>query len=120
MILKVHYIKIWLRTIGIVLTCIAIAFVVVPKPDWFYLINLLVLLTIQVILFVRSQNIITRELEQLFDTLNCSDTTTNFKGKKKNPQFHKLYERFDNIMERMQELKLDGIQKNEYLSTNFS
>ncbi len=119
MILKRFYINILLRIFGILINCFAIAFVLVPQPDWFYFINLLIVLLIQVFLLVRSQNIMNKELDQLFDSLDCSDTTMSFMSKKRDTQFQNIYKRFDVIMERMQDLKIDSLQKNEYLTTLF-
>ncbi|OFX83253.1 MAG: hypothetical protein A2W99_12450 [Bacteroidetes bacterium GWF2_33_16] len=119
MLLKRHYIQIWLRVIGILITCIIIAFVSVSKPDWFYLINLFVILGVQVYLLVRSQNTISRELEQLFDSINCADTTTNFVGKTKNNQFKNFHSKLNRVLEQIKELKVDSLQQNEYLTTLF-
>lgn len=119
MLLKRYYIQTWLRVIGILITCIIIAFVSIPKPDWFYLINLFVLLGVQVYLLVRSQNTISRELEQLFDSINCADTTTNFIGRTKNNQFNSLHKKLNRVHEQIHELKVDSLQKNEYLTTLF-
>ena len=75
MILKKHYINIWIRIISILIACFAIAFVSILHTDWFYIINLSLLLFIQVFLFVRNQNIINRELEYLFDSIKNSETS---------------------------------------------
>lgn len=119
MILKQFYLNTWLRIVFILITCFAIPFVVIPKPDWFFLANLFLILLIQVFLLLRSQNKINRELDHLFDSLESSDTTLSFQNKSNDSQFDGIYKRFDQIMQRMQELKLDSLQKTEYLSILF-
>jgi nitrogen fixation/metabolism regulation signal transduction histidine kinase len=119
MLLKNYYIKIWIRVAGILLNCIAIAYLTLQNPDWLYLINLLVILAIQVYMLVRSQNSINRELEKLFDSLNSSDTTTRFIAKSSNAEFNSIYRKFDMVLEQIQALKVDSLQKSEYLSALF-
>jgi len=119
MILKKHFINIWIRVIAILVNCFAIAFVSIPQPDWFYIINLLTLLAIQVILFVRSQNSLNREIEKLFDSLENSETTLSFFNQSNNPDFQNIFKRFDKLTEQIQKLKMDSFQKNIYLTTLF-
>jgi len=119
MILKKHYIVIWVRIIGILITCLAVAFVSIPSADWFYIINLSILLFIQVFLFVRSQNILNRELEYLFDSIECTETSISFSKRKTNSHLGNIYTRFDNLLKHIQELKVDSLQKNVYLTTLF-
>jgi len=119
MILKKNYIKIWIHIIGILLTCLAIAFVSIPKPDWFYIINLLILLFIQVFLFVRSQNILNRDLAYLFDSIESTETSISFTKKKGKTNLNNIYEKFDSLLKHVQELRVDSLQKNVYLTTLF-
>ena len=119
MILKKHYIKIWIRIIGILITCFVIAFVSIPTPDWFYIINLIILLFVQVFLFVRSQNRINRDLEYLFDSIESSETSITFLNKKDNSNFNNIYKKFDQLIKHVQELKVDSLQKNIFLTTLF-
>lgn len=119
MILNKHYIKIWIRIIGILITCFVIAFVSIPNPDWFYIINLLILLFIQVFLFVRSQNRINRDLEYLFDSIDSEETSLTFLNKRDNPNFNNIYKKFDKLIQHVHELKVDSIQKNIFLTTLF-
>jgi nitrogen fixation/metabolism regulation signal transduction histidine kinase len=119
MILKKHFINIWLRVIGILITCLAIAYVSIPNPDWFFIINLLILLFIQIFLFVRSQNVINRELEYLFDSIESSETSITFSKKLDKVGFQNIYNKFDDLIKHVQELKVDSLQKNVYLTTLF-
>ncbi len=119
MILKKHYIKIWFRIIGILITCLAIAFVSMPYADWFYIVNLSILLFIQVFLFVRSQNKINRELEYLFDSIESTETTISFSKKNDKSELSNIYKKFDKLIKHVQELKVDSLQKNVYLTTLF-
>ncbi len=119
MILKKHYIKIWVRIIGILITCLIIAFVSIPRPDWFFIINLSLLLFIQVFLFVRSQNTLNRELEYLFDSVESTETTINFSKKNDNSELSNIYNKFDKLIKHVQELRVDSLQKNVYLTTLF-
>lgn len=119
MILKKHYIKIWFRIVGILITCLAIAFVSIPDPDWFYIVNLLILLLFQVFHFVRSQNILNRELEYLFDSVESTETSINFSKKSNSTEFANIYDRFDKLIKHVQELKIDSLQKNVFLTTLF-
>lgn len=119
MILKKHYINIWLRVIGILITCLAIAYVSIPNPDWFFITNLSILLFIQVFLFVRSQNGINRELEYLFDSIESSETSITFSKKRDNSGFHNIYKKFDDLIQHVHEIKVDSLQKNVYLTTLF-
>ncbi len=119
MILKKHYIKIWIRVIIILITCLAIAFVSIPNPDWFYIINLSILLFIQVLHFVRSQNIMNRKLEYLFDSIESTETSINFSGKRDSSEFVNIYKKFNKLIKHVQELKIDSLQKNVFLTTLF-
>ena len=119
MILKKHYINIWIRIISILIACFAIAFVSILHTDWFYIINLSLLLFIQVFLFVRNQNIINRELEYLFDSIKNSETSITFSNKRDNTSFSNIYKKFDELIKHVQEIKVDSLQKNVYLTTLF-
>lgn len=119
MILKKHYLNIWIRIIGILITCFAIAFVSILNTDWFFIINLLILLFVQVYLFVKSQNVINRELEYLFDSIESSETSITYSNKRDNSGFSNIYKKFDELIKHVQEIKVDSLQKNVYLKTLF-
>lgn len=119
MLLKNFYISTSIRVLLILFNCIAIAYVAVNYPDWLYLVNLLAILAIQVTLLIRSQNLINRELEKLFDTLQSSDTTTRFITKSTSKDFAAIFEKFDNVLNQIQALKVDSMMKSEYLSSLF-
>ncbi len=119
MLLKNFYKSTWIRVLLILFNCIAIAYVAVNYPDWLYLVNLSAILVIQVNLLVRSQNLINRELEKLFDTLQSSDTTTRFITKSTSKDFAAVFEKFDNVLNQIQALKVESMIKSEYLSSLF-
>ncbi|NHB67929.1 sensor histidine kinase [Perlabentimonas gracilis] len=94
-----------------------IAYFAIIHPDWLILANLLVVLIAQVLLLVRSQNAINRELELFFDTLKSFDSTSKFAHRLQGKDFSEIYKKFDDIIESFQAVKIENQQQNEYLGT---
>ncbi len=117
MFLKKHHINIWLRIAGITINCMALAYFSVIQTDWLILANLMVILTLQVSLLVRSQNALNRELELFFDTLKSFDSTSKFANRLQGKGFSGIYQKFDEIIDRFQAVKIVNQQQKEYLAT---
>lgn len=117
MLLKKHYINIWLRIAGITINCMAIAYFTIIHPDWLILANLLAVLVAQIFMLVRSQNNLNQELELFLDTLKSFDSTSKSAHRLQGNDFSDIYKKFDGIIESFHTVKIENQQQNEFLST---
>ena len=58
-------------------------------------------------------------MEYLFDSIESSETSITFLNKKDNSNFNNIYKKFDQLIKHVQELKVDSLQKNIFLTTLF-
>lgn len=117
MLLKKHHINIWVRIAGITINCMVVAYFAVVHPDWLILTNLLVVLIVQVYLLGRSQNAIARELELFFDTLKSFDSSSRFANRLQTKGYSDMYQKFDEIFDSIQAIKLENQHQSQYLAT---
>jgi two-component system nitrogen regulation sensor histidine kinase NtrY len=78
-------------------------------------INLILLLIIQVAMLVNYLNRVNRDLASFFGAISADDFTPVYKKKAPIRSFKKLYELFDQMNQKMQNLRIENTQRSFYL-----
>ena len=114
MLLKKFYINIWIKVIGIVITCLGMAACFVWKRDYLIIGNIMAALAIQVIVLIQSLNRLNRDLEIFFDAIRSNDTSIIFTQRKKKSAFEGLYKQLEQINKTIQQVKIENQNQNQY------
>jgi signal transduction histidine kinase len=109
------YINIIIRVILITLTSLLIAYTTIGNTDLYMAANLMLLLTIQVILLVHYLNRINRDLASFIGAVTGDDSSLVFKKTSTGRSFEKLYTLFDQVNQKIQNLKIDNTLHSFYL-----
>jgi nitrogen fixation/metabolism regulation signal transduction histidine kinase len=115
MIQRRFYINTVIRVVFMALTCLMLAFVLIKKSDWYLGINVLLLLVFQAGLLISYINRMNRDLTGFFTAISSDDSTIVYKKAAPSPSFEKLYEQFDKVNQRIQQLKLENTRRAFYL-----
>jgi len=115
MIQRRFYINTIIRVVFIALTCLILAFVLIKKSDLYLGINVLLLLIFQAGLLISYINRMNRDLTGFFTAISSDDSTIVYKKAAPSPSFEKLYEQFDKVNHRLQQLKLENTRRAFYL-----
>lgn len=97
------------------ITGFLIAYSTIKKTDLYIAVNLIVLLIIQIILLVNYLNRINRDLVSFFSAVTGDDSSLKYKKTATSRSFERLYELFDQVSEKIQNLKIENTQRSFYL-----
>lgn len=109
------YINLIFRVILLTATSLILAHAFIQKNDLYISVNVLLLLIIQVFLLLYYINRINRDLTYFFSAVSSDDTTVSYKKIAPGRSFEKLYELFDEVNLRIQQLKLENSRQLFYL-----
>ncbi|MBN1927898.1 MAG: hypothetical protein JW798_18845 [Prolixibacteraceae bacterium] len=115
MIQNRFYIIIIIRVILITLNSLLIAYATIKKIDLYIAANLVLLLVIQVVLLVNYLNRINRDLASFFGAVSGDDSSLVYRKKASGRSFEKLYKLFDQINQKIQNLKIENTERSFYL-----
>ncbi|NOU59405.1 sensor histidine kinase [Marinifilum caeruleilacunae] len=107
------YFIILFRVLGLLVNCMLLAFIWFKYQDVLILVNLLILLCIQIVFFVRKLNKVNRDLEHFFSTVRNHDSSVKFNSRKAK-DYQKLYQQFDNINKDIQRIKIENQNQDQY------
>ena len=116
MIYKKLYFIVIVRVIGLLVNCMLISLAFVYYKDALIIANLIILLGLQTVFLVRKLNRLNYDLEIFFQTVKNNDSSVTFKSKYSQSGYDKLFLQFDLINERIQEMKIENENKNQYFS----
>ncbi len=117
MIYRRLYLDVIIRVTLLTASCFALAFEYVLINDVIINLNLLALIAIQVILFIRSSNRINRDLQAFFVSVRNEDSTLRFAKRFKTKSFIRLQHALQEVNDVIQEIKLANIEQNQYFKT---
>ncbi len=117
MIYRHLYLDVIIRVILLTASCFALAFEYVLIKDVIISINLLALIAIQVVLFIRSSNLINRNLQAFFVSVRNEDSTLRLAKQFKTKSFIQLQHALQEVNDLIQEIKLANIEQNQYFKT---
>lgn len=108
------YINVILRTVFITLTALGIGLSVTVFRDWLLFGNLVFLLLLQVVLFIRSMNRVNKDLDVFFTSLENNDASFSFKTSKTYPSYRKLLNRMNGLTHRYNNLRMENERQLHY------
>lgn len=117
MIYRHLFLDVIIRVILLTASCFALAFAYVLINDIIINLNLLALITIQVVLFIRSSNRINRDLEAFFMSVKNEDSTLHFPERFKTRSFKRLHQILHEVNDMIRRIKLENIEQNQYFKT---
>jgi nitrogen fixation/metabolism regulation signal transduction histidine kinase len=106
---------VFIRVLFIVLTSLVFAFVIFQRYDLYIAVNIILLLVMQVFLLIHFINRVNRDLTVFFEAVSNDDTTVAYKKTARSRSFERLYEQFDLISQRIQQLRLENSRRSFYL-----
>ena len=109
------YINMIIRVVLITLTCLMLAYVFINQRDLYLGINAMILLIVQVGLLIAYINRMNRDLSNFFNAISSDDSTIVYKKTASSRSFEKLYEQFDHVNQKLQQLKLENTRRAFYL-----
>ncbi len=109
------YINVIFRVVLLTVTSLILAYTVIRRNDLFISLNVILLIIIQVILLFHSINRVNRDLSHFFSAVSSDETTVSYTKATPGSSFDKLYELFDEINRRIQQLKLENSRRSFYL-----
>ncbi len=109
------YINVIFRVILLTATSLVLAYAFIQKNDLYITVNVLLLLIIQVFLLLFYINRINRDLTNFFSAVSSDETTVSYTKAAPGSSFVKLYELFDEVNQRIQQLKLESSRRSFYL-----
>lgn len=115
MVHKRLYIGLIIRVILITLTSFLIAYATMRNTDWYIAVNLGLLLIIQVVLLVIYLNRVNRDLATFFGAVLGNDTSLVYKKTALSKSFLKLYNLFDQMNQKFQQLRIENTERSFYL-----
>ena len=104
-----------LRVVLITITCLVLAFVIIKQSDLYIGINLILLLALQAGMLIAYINRMNRDLTSFFSAISSDDSTIVYKKTASSRSFEKLYEQFDSVNQKLQQLKLENTRRAFYL-----
>jgi len=117
MIYRHLYVDVIIRVILLTASCFALAFEYVLINDVIINLNLLALIAIQVVLFIRSSNRINRDLQTFFMSVKNEDSTLHFPRRFRTRSFNHLHQTFQEVNDLIRRIKLENIEQNQYFKT---
>jgi nitrogen fixation/metabolism regulation signal transduction histidine kinase len=78
--------------------------------------NLMIVLGLQTVFFIRKLNRVNHDLENFFQTVKNNDTSVTYRNKYSQSGYDPLFLQFDLINNRIQEIKIENENKNQYFS----
>ena len=117
MIYRNLYLDIIIRVILLTASCLALAFEYVLLNNVFINLNLLALIGIQVVLFVRSSNRINRDLQTFFVSVLNEDSTLCLSRRFRTRSFDRLYHSLQEVNDMIRRIKMESIEQNQYFKT---
>ena len=115
MIYKKLYVNLIIRIILITLTGFLLALTWFSSRDLIILINILVLIVLQVVLLIRYMNRLNLDIYNFFSAIQNDDTSIVYKRMAPDKSFIKLYQCFDDINNKIHELKVETVNRNLYM-----
>lgn len=116
MIYKKLYFIVIVRVIGLLLNCVLLALSFVYYKDVLITANLVLVLGLQTVFFIRKLNRLNHDLENFFQTVKNNDSSVTFKSRSSQSGYDPLFSQFDLINKRIQEIKFENENKNQYFS----
>ncbi len=115
MIYRNLYINLIVRIIIMTLTCFVFAMTYFALRDWIILANLIVLLVLQVYLLIRYMNRLNQDLYNFFAAVRNDDSSILYERMAPSKSFISLYKCFDEVNNKIRQLKIETVNKNLYL-----
>jgi len=115
MILYRFYINVIFRVLLITLTSLLFGTAIFQWEDRYISVNVLLLIVLQVLFLFYYINRINRDLSHFFSAISNDDSTVVYKKTAPGRSFEGLYEHFDRISMRIQNLKLESSRRSFYL-----
>ena len=109
------YINMITRVVLVALTSLMLAYVIIKQRDLYLGINLILLLLLQMGLLIFYINRMNRDLTNFFSAISSDDSTIVYKKTASSRSFEKLYEQFDHVNQKLQQLKLENTRRAFYL-----
>ena len=103
-----------IRVLLLTLTCLVFAFSVLRPGNLFIAVNIAVFLVLQVAALMHFLNRVNRDLTNFFGAITNDDSTIMYKRIAPGRSFGKLYELFDEINAKIQQLKIENTQRAFY------
>jgi len=117
MIYRHLYLDVVIRVILLTVSCFGFAFEYVLINDVIINLNLLALIAIQVVLFIRSSNRINRDLQTFFMSVRNEDSTLRFSRRFRTRSFNRLHQTLQEVNDLIRRIKLENIEQNQYFKT---
>jgi len=112
MILKKVYINFTIRLILLTANIFLLILGFLRGIEYLSLINLAVLLFIQLFLLIRKFNLLNKELLRFFESIESDDSGLIFQKKTGNKNLDAVYQNFESINRKINEIKLENIKSN--------
>lgn len=112
MILKKVYINFAIRLILLTVNIFLLFLGLFREFEILTLINLSVLLIIQLVLLIRKFNLLNKELLTFFESIKSEDSGLIFKKKTGDSKLDAIYQHFDDINSKINEIKIQNIKSN--------
>ena len=105
------------RVLLLTLTLFGIVSASMRYPDPLVLANLGLLLVLQVILFIRSQNQVNRKLKAFFDSFRFDDLAFTHSDGFRDPSFTELYSSMEGILQKVEKMNLENLRQKQYFQS---
>ncbi len=115
MVYRNLYINLIIRVLLILLNCFILTLTYFTLKDWIIIFNIILVLILQVILLIRYMNRLNQDLYNFFSAVRNDDSSIVYKRMAPSKSFVRLYQCFDEINQRIRNLKIETINKNLYL-----
>ncbi len=115
MVYKKLYINLIVRIILITLTGFLLALTWFSSKDFVIMANILFLIIIQVILLIRYMNRLNQDIYNFFSAVQNDDSSIVYERMAPDKSFVKLYRCFDEVNNRIHELKIETVSQNLYM-----
>ena len=115
MIYKNLYINLIIRIIILTTSILAMYFIYLSLKDIIVTMNILVVVIIQVALLIRYLNKLNEDLFTFFAAVRNDDSSIVYERMAPAKSFLKLYKCFDDVNNRIRDLKVESINRNMYL-----
>jgi two-component system, NtrC family, nitrogen regulation sensor histidine kinase NtrY len=117
MVCRKFYFHIVVRVLLLVLTCLFLFYFVFYLPNISLLIITSSILVFQVTALIGYLNRINTKLENFFLAHLSGEVNTSFAGSKKQDEFFKLYDYFDELNQKLESIRLENEIQNNYFKT---
>lgn len=116
MIYKKLYFIVIVRVVGLLINCMLLTLSFVYYNDVLIIANLILVLGLQTAFFIRKLNRLNHDLNNFFQTVKNNDSSVTFKSSSSQSGYDPLFSQFDLINKRIQEIKIENENKNQYFS----